>query len=91
MHALLKREGWEIGRDQTERLMNLAGVRGVRRSRKAITTRIDPNDRLPGDLVNRQFIADGPKRLWVCDITYVATWSGSCVSFVTDGVCCTFR
>lgn len=33
MHALLRREGWEIGRDQTERLMKLAGVRGVRKSK----------------------------------------------------------
>jgi putative transposase len=29
MHALLGRQGWSIGRDQTERLMRLAGVRGV--------------------------------------------------------------
>ena len=39
MHALLKRQGWDIGRDQTERLMRLAGVRGVRKSKKAFTTR----------------------------------------------------
>ena len=39
MHALLRREGWQIGRDQTERLMKLAGVRDVRRSKRAFTTR----------------------------------------------------
>lgn len=39
MHALLKREGWDIGRDQTERLMRLAGVRGVRKSKRVFTTR----------------------------------------------------
>ena len=27
MHALMRRQGWDIGRDQTERLMRLAGVR----------------------------------------------------------------
>ena len=27
MHALMRRQGWVIGRDQTERLMCLAGVR----------------------------------------------------------------
>lgn len=30
MHALLRREGRVIGRDQVERLMKAAGVRGVR-------------------------------------------------------------
>ena len=29
MHALMRRQGWDVGRDQTERLMRLAGVRGV--------------------------------------------------------------
>ncbi|WP_461640620.1 IS3 family transposase [Leucobacter sp. BZR 635] len=85
MHALLRREGWEVGRDACERLMKLAGVRGMRRSRRAFTTKSDPADRLPGDLVNRNFTATAPKRLWVVDITYVATWSGfAYVSFVTD-------
>jgi len=42
IHALLKRQGWSIGRDQTERLMKLAGVRGVKRSKRAFTTKPDP-------------------------------------------------
>lgn len=85
MHALLQREGWEAGRDQVERLMKLAGVRGVRRSKKVYTTKSDPADQLPKDLVNRQFTAASPRKLWVCDITYVATWSGfAYVSFITD-------
>lgn len=74
MHALLRREGWEIGRDQTERLMKLAGVRGVRKSKRVFTTRSDKALALPADLVNRRFVADGPRKLWVCDVTYVATW-----------------
>lgn len=85
MHAKLLREGWEIGRDQTARLMRLAGVRGVSRTKKIYTTKSDPKDQLPGDRVERQFTAFGPKQLLVCDITYVATWSGfAYVSFVTD-------
>ena len=28
------------------------------------------------DLVERQFYAEGPDRLWVADITYIPTWSG---------------
>lgn len=85
MHALLRRQGWEVGRDQTERLMRLAGVRGVRKSKRVFTTRSDKTAALPRDLVNRRFIAPAPRRLWVCDVTYVATWSGfAYVAFVTD-------
>ncbi|OYO13992.1 IS3 family transposase [Enemella evansiae] len=83
MHALMRRQGWEIGRDQTGRLMRLAGVRGVKRSKKVFTTTPDPALERPTDLVNRRFTADAPRRLWVADITYVATWSGfAYVAFV---------
>ncbi|WP_374197653.1 IS3 family transposase [Microbacterium paraoxydans] len=85
MHALIRRQGWQIGRDQTERLMRLAGVRGVRKSKRVFTTRSDKTTVLPSDLVNRRFTAPAPRRLWVCDVTYVATWSGfAYVAFVTD-------
>jgi len=41
--------------------------------------------RTPKDLVQRRFTATGPRRLWVADVTYVATWSGfAYVAFVTD-------
>jgi transposase InsO family protein len=76
MHGLLRRQGWVIGRDQTERLMRAAGVRGVRRSKRVFTTRPDSALEKPKDLVCRQFTAPGPRRLWVSDVTYVATWSG---------------
>jgi transposase InsO family protein len=85
MHALLRREGWEVGRDQVERLMKLAGVRGVKKSKRVFTTRADPSQALPQDLVRRRFTAEAPRCLWVCDITYVATWSGfAYVAFITD-------
>jgi len=80
-----RRAGITIGRDQTARLMTLAGVQGVRRSKKTFTTKSDPATVKPGDLVNRQFTAPAPRRLWVADVTYVATWSGfAYVAFVTD-------
>lgn len=85
MHALMRRQGWQIGRDQTTRLMELAGVEGVRRSKRTFTTKSDPAAVKPSDLVNRRFTAMAPRRLWVADITYVATWSGfAYVAFVTD-------
>ena len=85
MHALMRRQGWEVGRDQTGRLMRLAGVAGVKRSKKVFTTKPDPGQARPEDLVKRRFTAEGPRRLWVADITYVHTWQGfAYVAFVTD-------
>jgi len=85
MHALMLRQGWDVGRDQTARLMRIAGVQGVRRSKKVFTTKSDAAAVRPADLVQRKFNAVAPRRLWVADITYVATWSGfAYVAFVTD-------
>ncbi len=76
MHALMRRQGWDIGRDQTERLMRLAGIRGVKKSKRVLTPKSDPKSVMPKDLVKRNIHAPGPRQLWVADITYVATWSG---------------
>lgn len=85
MHALMLRQGWAAGRDQVARLMRARGLRGVRRGRKVFTTRPGPAAARPADLVQRQFTADAPRRLWVADITYVRTWQGfAYVAFVTD-------
>ena len=85
MHAAMKRRGWHLGREQTRRLMHKTGLRGVQRGKPIFTTVTDPADARPADLVNRQFIAAAPNRLWVADITYVRTWQGFCYpAFVTD-------
>mgnify|MGYP002722818369 FL=1 len=83
-HAM-NREGFHIGRDKTARLMKLAGVSGRRRGRTPVTT-ISPKvpDHRP-DLVQRNFRATAPGRLWVADITYVRTLSGfAYTAFVID-------
>src|SRR5262249_30294016 len=41
-----------------------------------ITTRRDHDAGPAPDLVDRNFTAAGPDRLWVADITYVPTWAG---------------
>ena len=85
MHAAMRRAGWVIGRDQTGRIMAGLGLTGVRRGRKTFTTRSDAAATRPADLVQRHFHPDAPRRLWVADITYVATWSGfAYVAFVID-------
>jgi len=85
MHALMRREGWVMGRDQTGRIMRSLGLRGVKRTKRVFTTKPDPAAVKPQDLVQRRFTAVAPRRLWVADITYVRTWQGfAYVAFVTD-------
>ena len=80
-----RRAGIDVGRDQVARLMRLAGIEGVRRRRRVRTTRPDAGAVRPADLVERDFTADAPNRLWVCDLTYVATWAGvAYVCFIVD-------
>jgi putative transposase len=80
-----RRAGHDIGRDQVAQLMRELGIHGVRRGRRVFTTRSDPAAARPADLVNRNFTATRPNRLWVTDLTYVATWSGvAYVCFIVD-------
>ncbi|WP_198154404.1 IS3 family transposase [Corynebacterium flavescens] len=83
-HAL-RREGIDIGREQTARLMRLAGVSGKGKGGSPITTRKANVPDLRPDLVEREFKAQGPNKLWVADITYVRTRKGFVyTAFVTD-------
>ncbi|WP_374928272.1 IS3 family transposase [Kytococcus sedentarius] len=85
MHHAMVRAGWDIGRDQTARLMKTAGLEGVRRGRKPITTRPAAASDARPDLVERRFAAQRPNQLWVADITYVRIPTGFCyVAFITD-------
>lgn len=81
----LRREGIEVARCTVERLMRQERLEGVRRARKRRTTIPDDQAQRPRDLVDRDFTADRPNRLWVSDFTYVMTWSGVVyVAFVVD-------
>ncbi len=81
----MKREGFSIARCTVERLMRREGVWGVVRGRKPRTTIPDELADRPMDLVDRDFTATGPNKLWVADLTYVATWAGFVyVAFVVD-------
>jgi putative transposase len=54
-----------------------AGIRGAKRRGKPWrTTKPDAGARRPADLVNRDFTAERPNRLWVADFTYLRCWEG---------------
>jgi transposase InsO family protein len=81
----LGREQIPVARCTVERLMRDLGLRGVVRGARCRTTVSDPSAHRPADLVQRDFHADRPNRLWVADFTYVATWRGFVyVAFVID-------
>jgi hypothetical protein len=76
VHAVLRREGEAVSRKRVERLMRENDIVGVSPARKVRTTISNPDDPRPGDVVNRQFTAAGPNRLWATDLTVIATGEG---------------
>jgi putative transposase len=76
IHAELAARGHRAGHNRVARLMRRAGVQGVSRRKPCRTTVRDATARPAPDLVDRQFTAPGPDRLWVADITYVPTGAG---------------
>jgi len=68
--------GWRVSRKRVARLMKARGLEGVSRRKGCCTTSRDEAARPAPDLVERQFTAEAPDRLWVADITYVPTWEG---------------
>jgi putative transposase len=75
VHAVLKRDGVAVGRKRVERLMREADLAGVSPRRTGFTRR-DPKATLAPDLVQRDFTAPAPNRLWVTDLTMIPTSEG---------------
>ena len=76
VHAELATEGIHVGRKRVARLMRLAGLSGVSRRKRPVTTVRERQAQPAPDLVQRHFKAAAPNELWVADITYVPTKAG---------------
>jgi putative transposase len=77
IHAELRlADGVRVGRKRVERLMRAARISGLQVKKKGRTTISVPGVRVCDDLVDRNFLAAAPNRLWVADITYLRTWEG---------------
>jgi len=77
MWKALRRAGEVVGRCRVERLMRAYGIQGAKRRGKPWrTTTPDPFASRRPDLVQRDFTASGPNRLWVGDFTYLRCWQG---------------
>jgi len=86
MWIALKREGEALGRGRVQRLMREAGIQGAKRRGKPWrTTKADPVAQRRPDLVERDFSATAPNRLWVGDLTHLRSWEGvTYLAFVID-------
>ena len=65
----LRRDGVHVARCTVERLMRQESLRGVVRGKRVFTTVTDESAPRPEDLVERDFSAVAPNRLWVADLT----------------------
>ncbi len=86
MWKALRRAGEPAARCTVQRLMRAEGIQGAkRRGRPWRTTRPDPKAQRRADLVQRDFSAPAPDRLWVADLTYLRCWEGLVfLAFVLD-------
>lgn len=86
MTALVRRRGIPgASRGSVDRGMRLLGLSGVRRDKKLRTTVPAKDGKRAGDLLDRDFTAPAPDRVWVTDFTYVRTWAGWVyVAFILD-------
>ena len=76
IHAELGAQGVCVGRKRVARLMRSVALAGVSRRKRPHTTVRSRGTAKAPDLVQRQFTAEAPDRLWVADITYVPTRAG---------------
>jgi putative transposase len=77
VHAQLRRDGIRTSRKRVERLMATHGLQGAfLRKRWRCSTRQDPTAIPAPDLVNRDFTAPAPNRLWVADLSRIPTGEG---------------
>jgi putative transposase len=73
----LLRAGEDAPRCRVQRLMRAHGIQGAKRRGKPWrTTKPDPNAQRRPDLVQRNFTAGEPNRLWVGDLSYLRCWEG---------------
>ncbi len=85
VHAELRALGSSCGRKRVERLMRKAGLRGCMRGRRKRTTRRSGRAVPAKDLLQRSFAATEADKIWVADITYVATREGFLyLAFILD-------
>ena len=68
--------GINCGKNRVARLRQLHGIETRRRRRFKITTRARKSQEIAPNIVNRCFKTEKPNRVWLGDVTYIATRTG---------------
>lgn len=86
MRAWPQRNGFpDVSKHTVDRLMRDAGMNGLVRGRRTVTTIRAKDTVRAKDLLNLNFSTDAPDKVWITDFTYVPTGAGfTYVSFVID-------
>jgi transposase InsO family protein len=72
----LRDQGHRVGKNRVAKRMRMAGLRSKVRRKYRVTTDSKHNFPVAPNLLERDFTAQAPDRVWVSDITYLATRSG---------------
>lgn len=76
VHAALQAAGIRVARKRVERLMRKNGIKGRRKRRFRKTTDSAHSNPIAPNVVDRNFSAKEPNRVWVTDVTAVWTLEG---------------
>jgi transposase InsO family protein len=76
VHAALQAEGQQVGRNRVARLMRRHGIAVRIKRRFRVTTDSKHSFPVAPNLLDRQFTASGPNKVWLADMTYIPTGEG---------------
>ena len=76
MTSALRQRGFKCNHKRVERLMRVNGIRSKRKRKFKVTTHSKHNRAVAANLIQRDFTASKPNRLWTSDITYIRTQEG---------------
>jgi putative transposase len=68
--------GFPVGKNRVARRMKRAGLRSIARRKYRATTDSKHSHPVIDNLLKRDFTTGGPNKVWVSDITYIATTRG---------------
>ena len=76
VHAEMKKQGESCSRKRVAKLMREEKIRAKTKKVKKMTTKLNEKTKASKNHLDQNFITECPDKVWVSDITYVATQEG---------------